>query len=393
MKRAVIAALCLLASTPAIAQEKKVDVKKAEPSVFTWGGYGSAGVELRHRPVGLPRDRWVYDLWGTVGLLVEARPIEMWSARLDAQFTGRGALVVTDVGQTDLDFDGRPEELTQSKTRLSGLNVEQAVIRFEPSPMFNATAGSMRIPFTAQTQSASSALLFPTRAPPNEIFLTGADLGATAQGDFADGIFTVLAGVFKGDSLGPRIDRTVTRGVVIAGRTDINPFGRFNFYEGDPQQGPFRLGIGGGILYRPAAVYDENTGYESTGIHDMRFSASLRMAVAGFYVGVEYLRRLQLDDTSNRPLEADGAYAQASFFWRITDNFAMEPIARIGFTALDESFDTRLIGGLDGGLSFYPRADHPRPDILRLTIQYVGEQRFTEDESAHGGSIALQLKF
>jgi hypothetical protein len=328
-----------------------------------------------------------------VGLLVEAKPIEMWSARLDAQFTGRALVAVTDIGIADLDFDGDPEEVTWTKSQISGVSVPQAVIRFEPSPMFAATAGLMRIPFTAQTQSADNALLFPSRAPPNEIFVSGADIGGIAQGDFADGIFTVLAGVFKGDSLGPKLDRTVTRGVVIAGRTDINPFGRFDFYEGDPNHGPFRLGLGGGVLYRPAAVYDENTGYEATGIHDVRVSASLRMAVAGFYVGVEYLRRLQLDDISNRPLEADGAYAQASYFWRLTENFAMEPLARLGFVSLDESFDTRLVGWADGGLSFYPRADHPQPDILRLTIQYVGEQRFTEDESAHGAAIALQLKF
>ena len=52
----------------------------------------------------------------------------------------------------------------------------------------------------------------------------------------------------------------------------------------------------------------------------------------------------------------------------------------------------RTTASTEIGLSFYPRADAPQPDILKLTLNYIGERRF-EGEYAHGGEASLQLRF
>ena len=128
-------------------------------------------------------------------------------------------------------------------------------------------------------------------------------------------------------------------------------------------------------------------------MHDVRMAAALRLAVAGFYFGAEYLRRQQVDDFTSRPQVADGAYGQMSYYLEVIDALALEPIARVGFAITDESFDPRLIGWMDGGLSFYPRADASRPDRIKLTLQYVGEKRFDEGVEAHGGQASARLLF
>jgi hypothetical protein len=267
-------------------------------------------------------------------------------------------------------------------------------VSFIPHPVIALKAGILRIPFTLQQQSANSDTMFPRRSGPNDLFLSGADLGALAEGTFADGIFVTSLGVFNGASLGLRDPDVELRGLVLAFRADVNPFGAFLCdCEGDPKRGPFRLGVGGGLLFGPATIFDAKTGTEPRQIYDVRFSASLRMAVRGLYVATEYFRRQQVDDFSFRPEVADGAYAQVGFFIPLGQGFGLEPMIRAGFVAEDETFDPRLTGWIDAGLNFYPLADEEEPDAVKLTILYNGQRRFTEQEEAHGGTIAVLLKF
>jgi hypothetical protein len=117
------------------------------------------------------------------------------------------------------------------------------------------------------------------------------------------------------------------------------------------------------------------------------------MAYRGLYLGAEYFRRQQANDFSNRPERADGAYAQVGFFFPILDVFGLEPIARTGFVAFDQTFDPRFVGYLEAGLNVLPVLDAERPDMVRVGAQYFGERRFTEEEEAHGAVISAQLRF
>jgi len=49
------------------------------------------------------------------------------------------------------------------------------------------------------------------------------------------------------------------------------------------------------------------------------------------------------------------------------------------------------VGYIDGGLSFYPIAADP--NAVRIWLSYLGERRFTEQETAHGGQASVQISF
>ena len=48
---------------------------------------------------------------------------------------------------------------------------------------------------------------------------------------------------------------------------------------------------------------------------------------------------------------------------------------------------------MDAGISLYPAAAAERPDRVRISLQYLGERRFTEQEEAHGASVSARLLF
>lgn len=363
------------------------------PKPIPWvefSGYFSPGFQFFYRPDGRPLDEWQYGFTGDTSLIIDAQPFEHWSGRLQLVFRPQALEFVSDVGFIErADGTGGIEDTTES---VDALSIERATVTYQPIDEVGATLGVMRIPFTVQAQSANSLLMFPRRSPPNRVFVSGADVGGLLHADIEEGIVTGAAGVFNGDSLGLQLPNKIARGVVFAGRADINPFGRFPFGEGD-RGGPFRVGVGGGILYRPASLFDERTGLSPVSITDLRFSGSLRVAVSGLYVSVEALRRQQTDDFSSRPEVANGAFAQASFFFRVHPTVGIEPIVRAGFVVQDDAFDPRTIGSTAAGINFYPQADDPDPDRLRLTLAYLGERRFTEGETAHGGLSRVQLTF
>jgi len=344
-------------------------------------------------PDAVPRDELQYGFVGGAGLVIDARPFEMWRGRLHLLFGSELVEAVTAVSLADLGGDGDVDTVDTSTTELARSVVQEATVTFQPVDVVGARVGAMRIPFTLQQQSANTALLFTTRSTANEVFTSGSDLGALIYGDVWDSRILASIGVFNGDSLGLLIEDAERRSVALSVRTDINPFGAFPFGEGDHRQGPFRLGVGFGLLYSPGTLFDERTGTEPHAVHDTRIAASLRMAVHGLYVAAEYFRRQQADDFSFRPRIADGAYGQLAFFFRIANRVGLEPVARVGFTADDQAFDPRFIGYTDAGFNVYPEAsDGDDPDRLKITLNYVGERRFTEDEDAHGAAIGLQLE-
>jgi hypothetical protein len=375
----------------------KDEAKKDEEEKRPWysfveiGGYVQPGFQFLVRPAARPKDEVDYGFFGEAGLLVDAKPFEMWRASFELLFSVD--TIIEDVEAIDEDNDEAVDGIAVFRKDRFALSIEHATIDFVPIEMFQLRGGIMRIPFSLQQQSANTQTVFPERSEPNEIFLSGADIGALAEGNFAEGIFVASFGVFNGDSLGFELPNTEVKGVVLAARADVNPFGEFLSEEGDVKRGPFRLGIGGGMMFRPATIYDERTGTEPRNTFDLRFAASLRMAYRGLYVGAEYFRRQQSDDFTFRPEVADGAYAQVQVFVPIGTRLGIEPAARVGFVAADQTFDPRFTGFLEGGVNFYPVADAEEPDAVKLTLMYFGERRFSEQEEAHGGLTAVQLKF
>jgi hypothetical protein len=369
--------------------DARLDPDRTELSV---GGYLIPGFGIRHRPDAVPRDRWELGFLGDAGLVFDAKLLRVFGARVHLFFTSEAFETLTDIELFDLDGDGATDGAVLTRTKFPGSLVEEATVRFQPIEELVALAGVMRIPFTLQQQSPNTALMFSNRSPPNEVFISGADVGVAVQGRLSDGLVTGSFGVFNGDSLGLTFRFLEARGIVMAARADVQPFGDFPFGEGDPTRGPFRLGFGAGAMYRPATLYDE-TGYGGTTIQDVRVSGSIRMAYSGLYLGVEAMRRQQTDDFTSRPQVANGAYAQGALFLRVSDPVAVEPIIRAGFVVEDDAFAPRTTGWTDAGISVYPRADAAVPDAIRLTVQYLGERRFTEGEDAHGGAATVKLKF
>ena len=369
-------------SAPAPAFEPSVDV----------GGYINPRFEFRYRADAFPKDEFDYGFDGGAGLIIDAKPFEMWRGKLHLLISARVIELVSDVDNVDLNGDGSPDDSAVTTREIALQVVQDASITFAPIDEFGASIGAMRIPFTLQQQSANTALIFASRSSANEIFLSGADVGALLYGDLWDSRIVTSIGVFNGSSLGLELENTEDRGVALSFRADINPFGAFPFGEGDQKRGPFRLGVGFGLLYKPATSFDERTGTEPHSVNDVRLAASLRMAYRGAYFAAEYFRREATDDFTFRPQIADGAYAQLAVFFNI-GNFGAEPIVRAGFTAADQSFDPRLTGYTSAGINLYPEARSDDPTRVKLSLQYVGERRFTEDEDGHGAAGALQLKF
>ncbi|MEM6788479.1 MAG: porin [Myxococcota bacterium] len=363
------------------------------------GGYLNAGFGFTLVPQALPRDEITFGFFGRAGLVVDARPYEMWRGKLNIIFDAEALRTLTDADLVDTNGDGSLDRIFLTRAQIPGNIIQDAWVAFEPTDWFYVRAGGMRIPFTLQQQSSNTATLFPNRSRPNEQFLSGADFGAQTGVDAFDGILLASAGVFAGTSLGLNVGEgtgpvnTTGRGVVFSGRVDVNPFGDFPLGEGGPFRRDFRLGVGVGTLVRPLTLFDVNTGTEPRSLGDLRLAASIRMAWQGVYLSVEYFRRQQTDSISFRPESAEGGYAQAGYFFPLTDAVGLEPIARVGFVDEDQTFDPRLIGYLAGGLNLYPVTDVGKGDGVRLTVQYLGQRRFTEVEEAHAVQAALRFKF
>jgi len=355
---------------------------------FKVGGYVSPAFSFTARPSAQPVDRIELGLASSqAGLIFVGRPVDHWSFTIDLVIGQDLVSALTSLELVDQDNDGSVD--TAATTVVDALSniVEETTITWSPIDEIHLRMGRMRIPFTSQAQSHYMTLLFPTRAGTNEAFLRGTDLGVLAEFRLADERVLTSMGVYNGT--GVAAGTGDLKGLLISGRLDLQPMGAFPFDEaGAERDRKFRLGIGAGILYNPYTSYD-SSGNADVWVQDLRASVSLRMAAAGIYFSAEGFFRRQVDTMTTRPVTATGAYGQ--FGWN--SPVGVEPIARVGWAMLDQSFDPRHTLWLEGGVNLYPAHRDERPDSVRVSLLYMGEDRITEREWAHGALVRMQVRF
>ncbi len=355
-------------------------------------GYVQPAFGARYRADAVPRDRWNYGaLSSRAGLVLSGERFQHWKYVVHFALDSNLVRVVSGI-DVDRDATGAIREVRAANRDVVGLALEEISLAYEPLPWLSFKGGQLRIPFTVGHRSANFALMFPQRAGPNEVFLSGADRGGLVSVDVAKGLFTGSVGMFDGSSLTLFREPASSRGILYSARVDVNPLGRMAPVEADLTRSPFRFGVGFGVLYRPATLFDR-TGYEAIDTADTRIAASLRASFRGFYLQAEVMKRQFTDSLSSRPNRATGLYAQASYFARLSRKIALAPIARAGESVLDEDTVPRKVVFFEGGLSLFPAADDAQPDALRITAQYQGERRVTEGEDAHGMVLQLQYLF
>ena len=356
-------------------------------------GYVQPQFSVLYRNTALPQDRTALTLGGSrLGLIFAGKHFKKFSytAHFVLDPTGQQVLAGTlaAAGSQTNQLIG-PKVLTSATALFFG----ELTMTYQPATFLAIKGGFMYIPFTGAQRVSNTALMFPNRAPPNDVFIAGADGGLLAMASTNDARLQASAGIFDGSSVGLTVQEHALKsvGVVYAGRVDFDPFGKFPWFEGDMEHSKFRAGIGFGTIYRPVTVYDP-TGYEGRSVRDLRVTASLRMAVSGFYFQAEYLHRQQVDNLTARPLVATGAYAQTSYYKPVS-TVALSPLARVGFTINDQDFSPTTDGYLEAGVAFFPVANVDDPTRLRILLQYQGEHRFAERDNAHGAVLQGQLKF
>ena len=372
------------------------------------GGYVQPQYTYRYRRNARPRDQQEFGAGQTrAGIRFFGEPIKHWIYTVHLVIGSQILQPITRVDTVDNDGDGIIDRLSTTAQPTPGLFIEELSVDYRPVDLKGAGPGrskgeeiqivsldlkfgQMRIPFTAQNRSPNSALMFPRRSTPNNVFLFGTDLGGLVKLAIFDDRLDVLGGVYNGT--GTAAGLTNERGALYAGRIDINPLGGFDYSEGDLSRGRFKFGVGSGLLYFPTKIFDDAGNDTRTRSRDLRASASFRMQVRGFYLQGEFLRRQRTDSLSALPEIATGAYGQTSFFFPVYKELGMAPVGRFGWTALDQSFDPLVTYYGDAGLALYVGREE-RVDALRVLLQYVGEVRVTEEETAHGAALQVQLKW
>lgn len=365
----------------------------ADPELLQLHGYVQPVLGVLTRSRAVPRDETALDFGGRFGLILSGARAQVWTYKAHVLVNSTGELLLGGATLVDRNGDGTPEELATTRLSRPVLGVEQLTVGYEPSPLFRALIGKVRIPFTVANSSVNNKLMFPDRSATNETFLSGADLGLLLEGALSERRYRLSLGLFEGSSLGLSEPSDRAFGPVYSLRADAEPLGELPQVEGDFQRGPFRFGVGGGLLARRAQLFD-GAGYGTTSFTDLRGSLSLRVAVSGFYAQLEALRRQRVSELSARPQQATGVYGQFSYFIPLADGSqGIQPVARGGFATVDEAFDARRVLNIDAGLAYFPVATGPQPDAVRVLAQYVGEHRIDEDETAHGFRLQCSVSF
>jgi len=323
-------------------------------------GYLRPVYELTYRPNAIPLDEY------TTGMIGSEAGVSMYGSPLD-KFSYDVFLI----------FGVNGPAITNSSGGVS-VSVEEAAVAYHPNGNWDLKVGQMRIPFTVDHMSPNTVLMFPNRAPPNEAFLAGTDLGVLGTFHLSDDLLRVSAGIFNGNELDP-VPPSQVRGILYAMRADLTFFGRpFPMVQGDFERGALRLGVGAGLLYHPYYVYDA-TGANPQRNDDLRFTGSLRAAVAGLYLQGEIYHQQALNQKLNLLTVSDGAYLQAGFYLPI----GVEPIARFGYVDLDETNNPRYSNFPEVGINFYPHPQANKPWTLKLSLLYQGENDVTQNDIAH----------
>ncbi len=364
-----------------------------ESKVLAIHGYLQPQFGVRLRPGALPAARAEYGaLSSRAGIVFSGSPARFFSYVLHLSLDARLLSVVTGVNLVDTNGDGVAEGVDTAKRASLATLFEQVTVAFEPTSWFQLSLGAMRVPFTVSQKSVNTALMFPSRPGPNEVFLSGADQGILAVVHPLDDRVVASLGLYSGASLGLLQEGTTSRSPLFSLRVDVAPFGKLPQAEADFSQGALRIGLGVGGIYTAGTLFGK-AGYELTETRDVRMSASFRLAFRGVFLQAEALRRLRTDGVSSRPNVATGAYAQGSVFVKINDAIGIAPVGRLGFSSEDESTRGRRTVYYEAGLALYPAANLARPDTVRVLGQYFGESRTVEAEYAHGGALQVQVLF
>jgi hypothetical protein len=228
--------------------------------------------------------------------------------------------------------------------------------------------------------------MFPNRASPNAVFLEGRDLGSLARLDLNNGVVQIQAGLFNGT--GQALGEVAQSGILYALRLDLNPLGSFDHGETGRKDEPLRFGFGTGLIAHPYTLYD-SAGFPSTGVLDLRGTASFRLSGSGFHLLSEALVHYMTDTITNRPEMALGAFGQVGW----CSIGGVEPVARFGWVGEDQTFSPRHIYWGEAGMNFYIQDQGASGQPVRLGIHYTGEWRRTEREIAHGASAQALVRF
>jgi len=370
-------------------------------------GYVIPTFAATSRTQAVPRDRFIVGLVSSrAGLVFSGEPYAHWrfnvhvgfeAAILSNNISGARKVVTGTSGGINPQT-GQPTGVEQF-TFITDVPVEEATVSWVPidaklHPLgFNVTGGHLYIPFSVGAAATITAQMFPTRPGPATVFVAGADDGVVASVIGLSERIQARVGIFNGGSLGLKLPNSTTVGPTWSFFLDVHPLGKMPPREGDQSRGPPRIGLGVGGLYRLGTLYDA-AGYQATKFRDMRLSAAARLAAYGLFLQFEYLRRLQTDDLSSRPATATGFYGQGSFYIPLPkSSVALGPLARGGLATTDQDFYPQKTISFEAGVAFYPRADLPEPDALRIILEYVREQRQPFEETSNGGVANMQLRF
>jgi hypothetical protein len=368
--------LLLAIGTPALAQQA--------PEI---SGYVQPSLAVRYLPQAVPQYRLAYGLAESrAGLQFQGKGHEAWEYNIYLFLTGETIDVLTHAIALDTDNDGDAEKIYTRSEPAARNFLREAWAAWTPSEAIRVQFGRMSVPYTTQAQANDTELLFPHRASPNAVFLEGRDLGATAKMEINDGVLQAQIGVFNGT--GQALGLGGQTGGLYAARVDLNPLGGFDRSETGDARGPFRFGIGAGLIAHPYTKYD-GAGYPSTGVVDFRGTASVRMTGGGFHILAEGLGRYEADTITHRPITALGSFGQAG--WRSLGG--IEPVFRLGWVVEDLSFAPRHSYWGEGGINFYLKNTQNTANPARLGIHYVGEIRYTERETAHATSAQALVRF
>lgn len=334
-------------------------------------GFAMATATMQSIPAAVARNQLDYGLLGLLGVGAVGSPWEKW----DYVAYLIGSIQSSAVGGTG-----------------GGVMAEQITLRFSPTKEFSVQAGWMRMPFSLAQAAVIITSMFPTRPEATHFFHTGADAGVQLGYETASGVVRVRGGVFDGLSLGFTLPQHTTRGPVSVLSIELSPLGAMKPQEADFGDTPFRFAVTGAVLYRKSNAYDP-TGFKGLNVEDVRFAGAIRAGYKGFFLQGEYLQAGLSDDLSARPRIVRAAYGEASFYTAIKKKVGISPIARVEWSEHDANFFPLHVTTLHAGVAVFPSADIPDPSALRFILNYRGERRVEEFETAHGVVLSGMYRF
>jgi hypothetical protein len=350
-------------------------------------GYVLPQFEYVSLPSALPRDQTQYGARGSrAGFALHGTPVEGWSYLVHVVVIPAGTESLALLSPTPTAPSASVNVSTATGT---SLDVEEATITYRPVEWYLAKLGVVRIPFSPAEVTPVPAQMFPFRAAQTTAFQNGADVGLLNTLPLFDARLQANVGVFLGSSLGTFSPTQTVRGVAVAGSVEAHPLGAMSLREGDEKRGPLRFALGAAAIHRAATSYDP-TGYEASSFSDTRVDAFVRASWKGIYLQGEYLRHVQTDELSGRPVVDVGGYGEASYYQPLGP-VGLEPLVRIGTLSVNEEFAERSFTSYEGGVALYPSAALDDPSRLRILAEYMNASVSPLVEVEREGLVQLQL--